>query len=302
MSLPNFLIIGAAKSGTTSIAEYLDQHPDVFICPGKEPSYFALAGQTLPPPGPAIPVVMHKLYYSQCVTDYRSYTSLFQSVRSETAIGDASVRYLYFPEAPIRIKEAIPDVRIIAILREPVARLYSHYCMNVQFQFEPLSLPEAIAAEMSRREASWGWDWHYVNAGHYSKQLQRYYELFSREQIKVFLYEDFVTKPLGVIQEICRHIGVNEHFVPDMSSRGKVAFQPKNRAVDRWLHWPRTAHSGIWRFIPRQPQSLINRIAQWNRKPVPKLDSQLRQEISVLFREDVAELEDLLGRKTHWYA
>jgi hypothetical protein len=281
----------------------LDQHPDVFVCPGKEPSYFALAGQKLPPPGPASPEIISELWYSHCVTDYASYLSLFETVHTEKAIGDASVRYLYYPEAARRIKEAIPQVRLVAILREPVARLYSHYCMNVQFQFEPLSLREAIAAEECRRAANWGWDWHYVNMGLYSKQLKRYFDLFNREQIKVLLYDDFVKKPLAVVHEICRHIGVDDHFVPDMSSRSKVAYWPKNLALDQWLHWPRPSRIGIGRFVPRRlPKGILEWLERWNSAPIPKLDPGLRRDLSRLFHEDVRELEERLGRKIPWYA
>jgi Sulfotransferase family len=295
MSLPNFLIIGAAKSGTTSLAVYLEQHPEIFFCPFKEPNYFALAGQKLPQPGPVPPRVLYKLLYEDSVTDFRQYQSLFDSVRDEKAIGEASVRYLYYPEAASRIHERIPEARLVVILREPVSRLYSHYCMNVQNQLEPLGLADALAEEEARRAAGWGWDWHYLNLGFYARQLRRYYRLFDRERIKVFLYDEFLEKPLAVFTEICRHIGVDPHFVPEMSYRGKVAYRPKNLALDRWLHWPRAVRPGIGRLVPRWlPQSVVSRLEEWNSIPVPRLTTS--------YREDVMELEELLGRRIPWYA
>ena len=301
MNLPSFLIIGAAKSGTTSLAEYLDQHPEVFFCPTKEPNYFAFAGETLPPPGPVSPEVLYELFYRYSVTDYGEYLSLFESVGQQKAIGEASVRYLYYEEAPRRIKEKIPDVRLIVILREPVSRLYSHYCMNVQYQLEPLSLPEAMAAEKARRDANWGWDWHYANVSLYFKQIKRYLDLFGRDQVKVFLYDDFVDKPLAVYQEICRHIGVSDRFVPDMSRRGMVSYRPKNFTLDRWLHWPNRARTLLRHYFPRITGSAISRLGRWNSGPVPRLDAVLRKELIGLFREDVERLGQLLDRKIPWY-
>jgi hypothetical protein len=243
------------------------------------------------------------LWYSHCITDYSKYLSLFASAKMQKAIGEASVRYLYFPKAPGRIKEQIPDVRLVAILREPVSRLYSHYCMNVQYQLEPLSLPDAIAAEKSRRDMKWGWDWHYVNVGLYGEQLKRYFDLFDREQIKIFLYEDFTKNPVAVFQEICRHIGVDDQFVPDMSYRGKSAYRPKNLMLDRWLHWPREIRPGLERFVPcKLPKSWLSRLEQWNSVPVPKLEAGLRKELSKLFRDDIKQLESLIDRKVPWYA
>jgi hypothetical protein len=298
---PNFMIIGAAKSGTTSLADYLDQHPEIYMCPGKEPNYFALAGATLPPAGPVSPEIHFKHWYTYTVTDYAKYLALFDKVTTEKAVGDASVRYLYFPEAASRIAEAIPQVRLIAILREPVSRLYSHYCMNVQYQMEPLELPEAIAAETGRIQAKWGWDWHYVGVSKYAGQLKRFFQHFAKEQIKVFLYDDFVKEPVKVFQEICSHIGVDRNFVPDMSQKGKVAYRPKNLALDRWLHWPREIRPGIARYIPRRlPEPIIASLRHWNSAPIPKIDSSLRAKLREHFVEDVREVESILGRKTNW--
>jgi hypothetical protein len=301
--LPNFLIIGAAKSATTSLAEYLTQHPDVFIPPGnKEPSYFALQGQELPPAGPVPSRVHYELWYSHCVTKFEDYTALFESAGSERAIGEASVRYLYFPDAVRHIKESIPNVRLIAILREPVARLYSHYCMNLQYQFEPLELLDAVAAESERKADKWGWDWHYVGLGLYGEQLKRYYNAFSPEQIRVFFYDDFVKSPLQVIREICRHIGVDEKFSPDMSERGMVSYRPKSGIVERLLRWPRASRPGVERFLPIGiPRTMETYVERWNRGPIPKLDSTIKRELRKYFVNDIRELEELLGVKVPWY-
>lgn len=301
MPLPNFMIIGAAKCGTTSLWSYLDQHPDVFFAPYKEPNYFALAGETLPDGGPAAPEVISYLIHPHSVTNFERYLSLFDFANGQKAVGEASVRYLYYAHAPERIRETVPGVRMIAVLRHPVSRLYSHYCMNVQFQLEPLSLLDALEAEDERREAGWGWDWHYTNVSSYAAQLTRYLATFEREQLKVFLHEDLVQKPMEVFREVCRHIGIDDGFVPDTSKREKVAYRPRNLAVDRWLHWPNPTRERIAKIRPRRfSRKLFDKVKAWNSAPVPVLDATTRERLTKRFADDIREVEDLLGRKTGW--
>lgn len=300
-NLPNFIVIGAAKSGTTSLADYLKQHPDVYFSDYKEPNYFALVGESLNHPGPVSTQVQRYLFYRKSLTDYDAYVASYAGVTDEKAIGDASVRYLYYPRAAQRIREKIPDVRLVAILREPVSRLYSHYCMNIQYQIEPLEILPALDAEAERKAAGWGWDWHYAGVSQYSGQIKRYFELFDREQIKVFLYDDFVADPLGVYQAICRHIRVDDSFVPDMSKRGKVGSRPKNLALDRWLHWPNRSRSLLQRCVPyKYCGRFFSYLDRLNSQPIAKLDERLRKQIAPRFKDDIDELEALLGRKIPW--
>ena len=147
MVLPNFLLIGAAKAGTTSLWSYLAQHPEVYLPENKEPNYFAFADAQPNCVGPAPAHVIHELLLKFSVTTWPEYLALFQGRTDQKAVGEASVRYLYVPEAAARIHERLPEVRLIAVLREPVSRLYSHYWMNRQFQLEDLELEDAIAAE-----------------------------------------------------------------------------------------------------------------------------------------------------------
>src|SRR5262245_28683977 len=111
MTLPTFLIIGAGRSGTTSLYHYLRQHPEVFMSPVKEPIYFAL-GPNLVFTGPAADWVL-----DQAAKTREEYEALFAGVTNEKAIGEASPRYLASPDAAGRIRETIPEARLVAILR-----------------------------------------------------------------------------------------------------------------------------------------------------------------------------------------
>lgn len=301
MALPNFMIIGAAKSGTTSLWSYLNQHPQVFFPVYKEPNYFALQGQTLPDGGPAAPEVLQQLIHVHSITDFERYSSLFADTDDRPAVGEASVRYLYYASAAARIRERLPDVRLIAVLRDPVSRLYSHYCMNVQYQLEPLDLDAAIAAEDERHAAGWGWDWHYRGVSSYAVQVQRYLSLFDPAQVKIFLYDDLVKRPLQTYQAACRHIGIDSSFVPDMTERGKVTTQPRYKALDRWLNWPNATREAISRIPPRRlSRGVFSLLRRWNARPIPRLDPAARKRLLPLFRADIRALEETLGRRTHW--
>ncbi len=300
MTLPNFLIIGAAKSGTTSLASYLNQHPQVFIPPhNKEPNFFILEGLELPPfDGPAASKTLHEKIYKFSITDFETYRLLFQEAEAARAVGEASVPYLYYPQAPQKIKAYLPDVKLIAILRNPVDRLYSHYLMvREKYLLEPLTLPHAIAQEQTRIRLDWGWDWHYASLGMYYTQLRRYYDLFEKDQLKIFLYEDFCQNPVEMVQEIYRYIGVEDTFVPDMSKRSKMSYQSKSLLLARCLD-PNSSLGGyLKRVLPSSVyRKAIAPIKKMNRSPSLPLPVEIREDLKDGFREDVLSLQTLINR------
>ncbi|GGA84359.1 hypothetical protein GCM10011369_28000 [Neiella marina] len=225
----------------------------------------------------------------------------FSHVTNELAVGDASVRYLYYPRAAKHIATDVPNAKLIAVLREPVSRLYSHYCMNKQFNLEPLELRDAIDAEQQRIDKQWGWDWHYTNIGKYAQQLKVYLKLFPAEQIKIVLYDDFVAQPASVMRDIYQFLDVDDTFVADTSKRGKVPYWPANHTLDRWL----TGRSAVRLFLNRRSlrwaaHPVINLLNEWNHRPVPKLTNDDKNQLSRFFKESNQELEELLGRALPW--
>lgn len=294
--LPNFLLIGAAKAGTTALWSYLAQHPDVFLTENKEPNYFAFAGGRPNCVGPAPPEVVHELLLKFSITDWERYLELFRG-RTEPARGEASVRYLYVPEAAERIRAALPDVRLIAVLREPVARLYSHYWMNRQFHLEDLELEDALEAEDERMAAGWGYDWHYVGVGRYAAQIERYFRLFGRERVAVFLQDELRSDARAVVRRACDFLGVPAGFEADVSQRVKEGYRPRFEGLDRLLHYPNPVRSLGFRVLgPERFQALRTRVRRWNAGKVPPLEERLRARLAERFHDDVQRLEGLLGR------
>ncbi|MGB3511941.1 MAG: sulfotransferase [Microcoleaceae cyanobacterium] len=302
MNLPNFLILGAAKSGTSSLWSYLKQHPQVFMSKPKEPNFFVFEGAKLPPySGPRDDKTLMRKLYQDTITDFDSYQALFQDVKQAKAIGEASVRYLYFPQAAENIKKYLSEAKMIIMLRNPVDRLYSHYVMNVRHLLEPLSIAEAIAAEDERISKNWGWDWHYTRVSSYYIQVKRYFDLFSPEQIMVLIYEDFRQDTIGVMQELYRFIGVDDEFVPDISKITRSGYWPKSFLLHRLLQEPNPIKSTLENILPEgRYYKLLKFGKKWNQNTIPAIPTVFKNELKQLFAEDILNLQELLGRKLPW--
>lgn len=288
MTLPNFLIIGAAKAGTTALHTYLQQHPQIYMTPDKETNFFAFEGEHLNFQGPGDEAINQ---FS--ITDLESYQAEFQNVAGEKAIGEACPLYLYHAKAPERIYSYIPHVRLIAILRHPVDRAYANFLHIIRDDREPCrDFAQALQQEKKRIEDNWEWFWHYIQLGYYSIQLKRYYDIFDREQIRVYLYEDLCQNPLTLIQDIFCFLEVDKTFVPDISIRPNKSGIPKNLIVHKLLTKPNPIKSLLKPLFPSQ---LRQKIQHQNLK-TPKISSKTRVFLTNLYREDILKCQDLIER------
>lgn len=291
MTMPNFLIIGAAKSGTSSVYNYLRQHPQVFVSPVKEPQFFAYEGESLDFKGPG-----DEKLNRGAITQWAGYHSLFQAHSNELAVGEASTAYLYSPKAPDRIRYHIPNVKLIAILRNPVDRAYSNFSMLVRDRHETCyDFSAALAQEERRIREHWAPRWYYKQLGFYSVQLARYFDRFSREQIKVYLYDDFARNPLGVVQDLFRFLEVDDTFVPDMSRRYNVSGIPKSRTMYALIEGPDPIKMLLRRVVPGTlRRRTAAKLQERNLRRPPPLAPSLRQELLDLYRDDILRLETLI--------
>lgn len=305
--LPDFLLVGAAKSGTSSLYSYLAQHPDVFLPEIKEPNYFAYRGTLLDTKGPKAPKIIESLLHKKTITSLDDYMALYSGASTGQTSGDCSPRYLYYGDAPEAIHDLIPDARIIVILRNPIDRAYSHYLMNRQRDLEPEdSFHRAVDLEKERIGLGWGWDWHYLSVGMYGQQLQRYYSLFPKNNIMVIFHEELVKNLNGVIRKIYRFLGVNDTFTADTERRYKVA--STHGAADSYLGRLVFATETTWlgaiaiRLIPRslglQIQNILRDLVsrKGDGRDIPPLDFEVRNFCWEHLEADVQLLEKLLGR------
>lgn len=305
--LPDFLLVGAAKSGTSSLYSYLVQHPEVFLPAVKEPNYFAYRGMPLDTGGPKAADMLEKLLHKKTVTRLDEYKALYSPAKTGQTSGDCSPRYLYYPNAPEAIHELIPEARIVMILRNPIDRAYSHYLMNRQRDLEPEDLfLQAAHLENERIEQGWGWDWHYLQVGMYGQQLQRYYKRFPAENILIILHDELVADVQGVVRKIFQFIGVDEDFLPDTGRRYKVA--STQGAADSYLGRLVFATESTWlgalaiRLIPKKfglwmQNHLRDRLSRkGGGTEIPPLDTDTRMFCWELLKEDVQVLEKLLDK------
>jgi len=300
MTMPNFLIIGAAKSGTTALYEYLKQHPQIFMSWLKEPHFFAFEGEKPRFQGPGD----QELYNYIVVDDVEGYRRLFQGASKETAIGEASANYLYIPRARDRIRHYVPEAKLIAVLRNPAERAYSSFLHMTRDSREPFDdFAQALQAEQERVQNNWGPIWHHKRAGFYYAQLKRYHEAFDRDQIKVYLYEDLRNNPIGVQKDIYKFLGVDDTFVPDVSARYNVSGVPRNKwlhALYTFLMRPHPLKSILKPLFPsglrrRLLESTVNAIRNRNLAK-PPFPAEVRRQLIGAYTEDILRLQDLIQR------
>ena len=291
MSLPNFIIIGAVRSGTTSVYEYLRQHPQVFMCPFKQTNFFISDLEKPIFNGPRGSILNRER-----VDNLEDYQALFNGVRSEHAIGEASPRYLFTPGTANRIKQLLPDVTLLAILRNPIDRAFSEYSMSKREGLEPCdSFVEALADQERRLREQWAFC-EYINKGFYSCQIEEYYKCFNRAQIHVYLFEDLIQNPAGLLQNIFKIIRVDQNFIPDTSKKYNASGLIKNPVLR--VLWTRTqpARSIVGAIVPKNFREGAQRFFAMRTLAKLELIPEVRDHLLDIYREDILKLQDLINR------
>lgn len=291
MTLPNFLVIGAAKSGTTALYHYLKQHPHVYMSPQKETNFFAFEGQRVSFRGPGDGVISDSI-----VTTLASYEDQFQDVSNESAIGEASPWYLYSTDAAANIHRRIPDAKLIAVLRNPVDRAFSSYLHVIRHGRENLSFEEGLLAEEERIAQGWEPIWHYQRVGFYADQVKNYIDLFGREQTRIYLYDDFLKDLYGTLTEIYEFLGVDPGFVADTTVKPNVTGVSRSRLLGRLVFQPNPLKSTARILVPKQLRYELSQKLGQRLLVKPSLGAAVRENLSRRFRRDILDLQDLIGR------
>lgn len=296
MTLPNFLVIGAGRAGTTSIYHYLRQHPQVYMSPIKETNFFAYICADWDDRE------LERIGWSSKypVRSLDAYQTLFGQVRGERAVGEVSPHYLANPRTAGCIRRYLPSVRLVAILRHPVDRAYSSFLFHTRDGRERRTFERAIEEELAgvRREMLGYGQLHYLRLGRYHELLQPYYELFAREQIAIFLFSELQRDPAAFMKEVFQLLEVDEEFVPDVSRRHNVSGIPKSFLV-RLLLRDRPAVSRVKRRLPGRVQDGLNGLLQNLRGrglDRPEMRAETRSWLADYYQADIERLEKLIGR------
>jgi hypothetical protein len=293
MTLPTFLIIGCGRSGTTSLYRYLRQHPQIFMCPVKEPSYFSWTDE-MARTGEGVP------WYDTSVKTLAAYEALFSGVTSETAIGEASPRYFFSPQAPERIHRLIPDARLVAILRHPAERAHAVYVGSRRDGYETApTFEEAIRQCEEGKREKWPFR-HYLRQCEYHRHIARYLGIFPRAQLRLYLFEDLAADAAALLRDLLAFLGVDSTFRFDLSRRYAPSGQIGNPFLGvLWRH-SLALRLAVRPYLPEGLRDLATRTLL--RSVVkPEMKPETRARLLRHYRDDTLRLQDLMGRDlSHW--
>lgn len=282
--LPDFVIIGAARCGTTSLHAYLREHPQVFMSSEKETDYFSL-GDLPPDEVPALAAPWRAKTRAE-------YEDFFRDAGDARAVGEASPTYLFYPRSAERLRQAIPDAKLICVLRDPVERAYSHFALARKMGFETeTDFEAAVAREDERWRTDRSMRFTYTRASFYHDGLAEFLARFPRERILVLRFEDLSTDTAGTMRRIHAFVGVDPDFVADVAVRHNRSMLPKSGLV-------REAFGRLFRvrrFLQRNlPPRLVTQLGNLIMRPPPGLAKDVRARLVPRFVDDVRRLETLL--------
>lgn len=294
---PDFIVIGAARAGTTALYSYLRQHPQIFMPDIKEPNFFAFEGETLDCRGPGADFINNSF------TELDEYQALFSGSQPGEICGEASPLYLFSPKAPARIKHHVPGAKLIVILRNPVEQAFSHYLYATKQAIETeVDFNKALMLEDERMAAGWQPLFAYSKFPRYGEQLARFFDTFPRGQILIRTYEDFQQNPTDLMRDIFDFVGANPEFEPDMSKKMNAGGVPKNRTLQDFLMKPNPITRAIGKVVPQDIRlSIRDRIAAMNVTNEVAMPVKARVTLADRLRSDIDLLSKLTGRDySHW--
>ena len=293
---PNFLVVGAARCGTTALVEGLRSHPQVFVTDPKEPHYFAFHGTRPAFAGPGDAHTVNRV----AVTDRDAYLALYPPKGDYVAMGDGSVSTMYYYERALPEVLAVnPEMRLVVLLRDPVARAYSNHQYMRARGFEPCEdFLAAVADEGRRRAENWHHMWHYTELSKYADAVQALQQAVPAEQLGIWFYEDLDRAYTQTLLEVCRFLGLSPvagtgEDVP----RVNISGAPRIQNLQRVLWWA-TRHERVrstvkaattYRFRER-----IRHVAL-RQEGIP---AGVRARLLPMFEDDLARLRELLPGET----
>jgi hypothetical protein len=298
--IPDLFIVGAPKSGTTSVYEWLKGHPEVYMTPVKEPCYYSrdLAADK----------TGNFLRYD---VDRDRYVALFEDAGDAKRIGEASTRYLFSKDAPRLIADEQPRAHIVALLRNPVDMIASLHAHKLAGGTEDLPrLEDALAAEDDRRNGkqiprdSNPYLATYRDRARFGEQLARWFDVFGPDRVHVIVFEEMVGDPALHFRRLLEFLEVDPEYQPEAFSAHNPAHGARGGLV-RAIGRSRPVQFLAWRALPRligdsRTRELSRRIghSKLQRRPAERaaVSRELRERLEAELAPDVARLSELLGR------
>ncbi|MCW2546431.1 MAG: sulfotransferase [Mycobacterium sp.] len=300
MALPDFLVVGAPKAGTTALHVALAGHPQLCLSDIKEPKYFLVDG---PPPtggGPG-----DAKTYSEYVWRREDYEKLWDHAGPDQLRGESTTLYLQDPQAHVRIHRTVPKVKLIAVLRDPVDRAHSNWSHLRSAGLEPIAdFPRACMLGERRGADGWGPFWRYLEIGRYGAQLEHLYSVFPREQVLVLLYRELREQPIRALDRVCSFLGIETGHLKELPSENVTA-QVSEGLLNSALH-KTVQRVESWRGIAPAPvrhatTSLAVKLLQRDQRTRQSLTFEERCLLLPHFSDDLDRLERITGQSfAHW--
>ena len=295
--LPQFVIAGAPKAGTTALHAALATHPGLYLSPVKEPKYYLTDGRPPPRSGQRGPGDAHSA--REWIWRRADYRALFAGAPAGTVRGESTPFYLYDRAAHRRLVADVPDVKVVVVVRDPVDRAYSNWAHLRADGLEPeADLAAAVRAEHRRVEAGWAPFWHYRGLGSYGAQLRDLYRHVPRDRVFLLRYRQLVDTPTETIDRVCAFLGVATgvaHTVAPENVKPFVADSASYRLLSRVTRAGAAlgAHAPpqVWRQASRPLLAALHA----GRAPRPPLPVEVRRELLGPLLPDIELLEDLTG-------
>lgn len=306
MKKPNFFVVGVVKGGTTSLYQYLVQHPQVYMSPVKETNYFsrdAIDEKLFATDYKHDVDVNIKAYlktdFSQTIhiahiTDDDDYNQLYKNVKTELAIGEISNSYILYPGVAQKIYDYNPKSKIVMILRNPVERAFSQYIMNLrQGKMLNKNFIEEISEDAKNPKQGWGANHQYLSIGNYYQQVKWYLEVFPKEQVKIYLFDDYKANPTDILQDLSKFLGV-DNFNFDTNEKYNEAGMPRFSKINYFIN-----QTGIISFakkiFPHHWRAPLKKML-YRGDNIPKLKEEDKHWLINYYKEDVLKLQGLIDK------
>lgn len=277
----DFLVIGAHKSGTTALFQYLRRHPQIFMPPEKEVSFFS-----------------NEEWFAKGWQPFAQ--EFFKQAPTDALWGKVTPQYMAYPHVPERIAVNVPRVKLIALLRNPIDRAFSHYRMALRLNHETRTFDEIVTHRVATSSST-----DFFSLGEYGRILAKFLKYFPTDQLLVVFTEDLEHQPQQLLDSILAYLGLRTGYTPE--NLRKKYHEGGTRQRFPWLisavkgAWP---FWWVWRALPEKRRRVIrfwfNTQVNAAPEPPPLMDIDLRRQLIEFYRTDVARLENLIRTKVPW--
>lgn len=305
---PDFIVAGAAKCGTTTLFDFLDGHPQIYMSPLKEPHFFCtdirfsnfsneylhsfrsrnfnleryLQGD------------MKEKIYDWYIEDESEYLQLFRKRTDEKAAGEISNGYLFSKTAAVNILKSIPDAKIIIILRDPSSRAYSHYMANLRDGRTSNEFITELNSDLNKEKKGWCISHNYIEMGLYYEQVKRFTDIFPSENIRIYLFDDLKHNPQALCEDLFKFIDVDPDIQINYQKKRNEARMPKSANLNRLVTQTGLKRK-LFRLFPESRREQIKSMF-YRKEPAAKLTAEHRRILIPYFRDDILKLQNLINR------